>query len=96
MDRYNKYQTKQYLHAHTSTLHTQQMMASTWLGDHLESQSAPTNSLHKLYMARYQVLLTYLLLADVEHIQINKQFGPKLFHAEILNSFVVVIWLMWL
>ena len=33
MDRYNKYQTKQYMHAYTSTLHTPQMVASTWLGD---------------------------------------------------------------
>ena len=28
MDRYYKYETKQYTHAHTSTLHTQQMVAS--------------------------------------------------------------------
>ena len=31
------------------------MVASTWLGDHQERPSAPTNSLHKLHMARYQV-----------------------------------------
>ena len=55
MDRYNKYQTKQYTHAHTSTLLTQQMVAGTWLGDQQERPSAPTNSLHKLHMARYQV-----------------------------------------
>ena len=55
MDRYNKYQTKQYTHAHTYTLHTQHMMASTWLGDHQGRPAAPTNSLHKLHMARYQV-----------------------------------------
>ena len=60
MNRYNKYQTKQYTHAHTYTLHTQQLVASTWLGDHQGRLSAPTNSLHKLHMARYQVLLTYL------------------------------------
>ena len=36
------------------------MVASTWLGDHQGRPSAPTNSLHKLHMARYQVLLTYL------------------------------------
>ena len=60
MDRYNKYQTKQCTHAHTSTLHTQQLVASTWLGDHQGRPSAPTNSL-QLHMARYQVLLTYLL-----------------------------------
>ena len=55
MDRYNKYQKKQYTHAHTSTLHTQQMVASTWPGDHQERPSAPTNNLHKLHMARYRV-----------------------------------------
>ena len=31
------------------------MVASTWLGDHQGRPSAPTNILHKLYMARYQV-----------------------------------------
>ena len=46
------------VHAHTYTLHTQQMVASTWLGDHQGRPSAHTNSLHKLHMARYQVLLT--------------------------------------
>ena len=55
MDSYNKYQTKHYPHAHISTLHTQQMVASTWLGDHLRKPSAPRNSLHKLQMARYQL-----------------------------------------
>ena len=55
MDRYNKEQTKQYTHTHTSTLHTQQMVASTWLGDHQGRPSAPTDRLHKLRMARYQV-----------------------------------------
>ena len=34
------------------------MVASTWLGDHQGRPSTPTNSLHKLHMARYQVLLT--------------------------------------
>ena len=57
MDRFNKYQTKQYMHAHTFTLHTQNMVASTWLGDHQGRPYAPTNSLQKL-LARYQVLLT--------------------------------------
>ena len=37
------------------------MLASTWLGDHQGRPSAPTNSLHKLHMVHYQVLLTYLL-----------------------------------
>ena len=55
MDRYNKYQTNKYTHAHTSTLHTQRVVASTWLGDHHGRPTAPTNSLHKLHMARYQV-----------------------------------------
>ena len=55
MNRYNKYQTMQYTHAHTSTLHTQQLAVGTWLGDHQGRPSAPTNSLHKLQMARYQV-----------------------------------------
>ena len=55
MDRCNKYQTKQYTHAHTTTLHTQQMVASTWLGDHQGRPFTPTNSLHKLHMARYRV-----------------------------------------
>ena len=27
LDRYNKYQTKQYAHTHTFTLHTQQLVA---------------------------------------------------------------------
>ena len=44
------------MHAHTSTLHTHQVVASTWLGDHQGRPSAPTNSLYKLHMARYQVL----------------------------------------
>ena len=57
MDRYNKYQTKQCTH----TLHTQHMVASTWLGDHQGRPSTPTNSLHKLHMAQHQVLLTNLL-----------------------------------
>ena len=35
------------------------MVASTWLGDHQERPSTPTNSLHKLHMVRYQVLLTH-------------------------------------
>ena len=61
MDRCNKYQTEQYTHAHTYTLHTQQMVASNWLGDHQGRPSAPTNSLHKLHMARSTYLLTYLL-----------------------------------
>ena len=43
------------MHAHTSTLHTKQMVASTWLGDHQGRPSAPTNSLHRLHTARYQV-----------------------------------------
>ena len=30
------------------------MVASTWLGDHQERPSAPTNNLHNI-MARYQV-----------------------------------------
>jgi hypothetical protein len=34
MDIYNTRRTKQYTHAHTSTLHTQRMVASAWLGDH--------------------------------------------------------------
>ena len=62
MDRYNKYQIKQYIHAHTSTLHTKQIVASTWLGDPLGGPSAPTMSLHKPHMVRYQVLLTVILL----------------------------------
>ena len=50
------------MHAQTSTLHKQQMMASTWLGDHQGRPFVPTNSLHELHMGRYQVLLTYLLI----------------------------------
>ena len=50
MDRYTKYQTKQYTHAHTSTLHTPQMVAGTWLGDHQERPSVPLIRLR--YMAR--------------------------------------------
>ena len=60
MDRYNKYQTKRTrtsVHAHTSTMHTHQMVASTCLGVHQGKLFAPTNSLDKLHMARYQVLL---------------------------------------
>jgi len=33
-------------------------MASTWLGDHHEIPSAPTNSIHELQMARYQGIIT--------------------------------------
>ena len=42
VDRYNKYQTKQYTHALTFTLHTQHLVANTWLGDH---QGRPSASL---------------------------------------------------
>ena len=48
---------------YSSTLHSQHMVASTWLGDHQGRLSVPTTSLHKLHMACYQVLylLTYLI-----------------------------------
>ena len=66
MNRYDKYQTKQCTHPTThTTLHTKQIMASAWLGDHQGRPSAPTNSLHKLHMARYQVLRTYLFTVIV-------------------------------
>ena len=39
----------------TGQRRTQQIVASTWLGNHRERPSARTNSLHKLLMARYQV-----------------------------------------
>ena len=61
------------MHAHTYTLHTQHMAACAWLGDHQGGPSAPTNSLHKLHMARYQVLLTYLLTyLQVESLHFSK------------------------
>ena len=37
------------------------MVASTWLGDHQGRSFASTNSLHKLHMVHYQVLLIFLL-----------------------------------
>jgi hypothetical protein len=39
MDRYNKYQTKQYTLTHTQ--HAHKLMVSTWLGDHQGRPSAP-------------------------------------------------------
>ena len=41
--------------------YNKQIVASTWVGDHQGRPSAHTNSLYKLYLARYQVLFTYLL-----------------------------------
>ena len=45
----------------------QQMVASTWLGDHRVRPSAPTNSLHKLRMTRYQVHQLQLQLAAIHY-----------------------------
>ena len=64
IDRYNKYQTQQYTHAHTSTLYSEQMvMASTWPGDNHGRPSVPTDSSHKLHIYIYGALSikTYLL-----------------------------------
>ena len=62
MDRYNKYQTKQYTDRHAFTLHIQQMAASTWPDDHQGRPSAPTNSLHGATCgALSSFILTYLL-----------------------------------
>ena len=41
------------------------MVASTWLSDHQGRLSTPTNSLHKLHTARYQVLLTITIDLNV-------------------------------
>ena len=40
---YIEYLTTQYTHAHTSALHTQQIVTSTWLGDHKERPSTPSS-----------------------------------------------------
>jgi hypothetical protein len=39
MDCYDKYLTKQYTNAHTSTLHTQLLVASTWMATIRSSDS---------------------------------------------------------
>ena len=48
------------------------MMASTGLGDHQERPSAPTNSLHKLHTASYQVLLTSAYGTETQFIPTNR------------------------
>jgi hypothetical protein len=53
-----KYQTKRYTHAHSCTLHTQQMVASTWHGDYQGGPSTPSNSLPELHTIN---LCIYLL-----------------------------------
>ena len=50
-------------------------MASTWLDDHQERPSAPTNSLHKLHMARYQVLLTNLLTYSLTYLPLKNRIS---------------------
>ena len=47
------------------------MVASTWLGDRQGRPSAPTNSLQKLHMARYQVLLTITITITSKHMDIK-------------------------
>ena len=49
LDRFKKNQAKQYMRAHTPTLHTHTTDGgySTWLGDH---QGRPSNSLYKLHI----------------------------------------------
>ena len=49
----------------------------TWLADHQERPSAPTNSLHKIHMARYQVLLTYLLMVHDDGDPQNRVFSTQ-------------------
>ena len=44
---------KQCIHTHTPTLHTQQMMASTWLGDHQGRPFAPTLAYGALSSSTY-------------------------------------------
>ena len=51
------------------------MVASTWLGNHQGRPSAPTNSLHKLHMARYQV---HQLQLQLIHILFPFIGGPTL------------------
>jgi len=53
MDHYNKYQTKD---THIQ-LHTQLLEAITWLDDHQGRLSVSTIGLHKLHIARCQVLI---------------------------------------
>ena len=48
-------------------------MASTWLSDHQERPSAPTNSLHKLHMARCQVLLTIVITITIPVVLLNTE-----------------------
>ena len=75
MDRYNKYQTKQYTHAltHTHTLHSQQMVASTWLGDHHGRPSVPAihpSTAIDIWRVTSQVLIilmhNYLILCTLQ------------------------------
>jgi len=51
MGRYNKYQITQ---LHTHTLHTQYVIASTWLGDHQGRPSMPLCQLYVDFMVRYK------------------------------------------
>ena len=51
MDSYHNNQTKHCTHIYTSGLHRQLVVASTWMRDHQERPSVPTNSSHKLYGA---------------------------------------------
>ena len=92
MGRYHKYRTKQHMHAHTSTLHTQQMVASTWLGDHQGRPSAPTNSLHKLHMARYQVhQLQFTTIIKPDVCSAWKLTIPNRLLCDILKNVIVLM-----
>jgi hypothetical protein len=69
MDRYNKYWTKQYTHANTSTLHLQQLVLG-WVTNHQVRPPAPTNNLHKLHESR-RVIKFYLLKYTYVHHATN-------------------------
>jgi len=47
-------------------------VASIWLGYHQETSSVPTNSLHELYVAHYQIKIT---ITNTTHHKIENLYG---------------------
>ena len=70
--------------------YTTQMVASTWLDYHHGRPSALTNSLHKLHMVRYQVIILQLLTKQLQLQLQCKHFGCRLiFKDSTCNHFVI-------
>ena len=60
----DRYKSSTRTHTLPNCTCTQQMVAITWLDDHQGRPSVPTNSLHKLHIARYQVHQLQLCLTN--------------------------------